>query len=172
MVVSRASGPDGAFSDGRSREAAISGTGRYVAFVSRARKLVPGDRDGVEGVFVRDLRTDRTTLVSTDSSGRAIADGDSSQPSISADGRYVAFLSDADLLPGDDDEKPDIYLKDLVTDHLTLVTEGSGGEPSDGRFGGPAISGDGDYIVFGSTSSNLDPLVTDHDLTYYCYAVH
>ena len=171
VVVSRASGPKGAFSDGRSREAAISWTGRYVAFVSRARNLVPGDRDGVEDVFVRDLRTDRTRLVSTDGSGRAIADGDSSQPSISADGRYVAFLSNADLAPDDGDDKPDVYLKDLVTGRLTLVTEGSGGEPSNGRFGGPAISADGDYIAFGSTSSNLDPDVPDHQLTYYRYAV-
>jgi Tol biopolymer transport system component len=171
VVVSRASGPKGALSDGRSREAAISGTGRYVAFVSRAHNLVTGDRDGVEDIFVRDLRTDRTTLVSTDDSGRAIADGDSSQPSVSADGRFIAFLSEADLLPNDGDDKLDVYLKDLSTGRLTLVTEGPGTEPSNGRFGGPAISADGFYIAFGSTSSNLDPEVPDHQLTYYRYAV-
>jgi Tol biopolymer transport system component len=169
-LVSRASGRNGALADGKCGEAAISQTGRYVTFVSEARNLVPGDHEEVTNIFVRDMQTDRTTLVSTNSTGKPIADGDSSQPSISADGQWIAFLSEADNLdPGDTDTSTDIYAKNISTGRLVLITEGLHGAPSNGRFGGPAISANGQFVTFGSTSSNLSREVTAHNLALYRY---
>src|SRR5439155_1747545 len=82
---------DGSQAQGASLSASVSDGGRFVAFSSNAANLVPGDTDKHRDVFVRDLAPGGTvTLVSASSSGAA-SDGDSGGPSISADGRFVAF---------------------------------------------------------------------------------
>ncbi len=87
--------------NGGSYEPAFSADGRYVAFTSRASNLVPGDTNGDYDVFVRDRQTDQTTRVSVDSAGNEASPG-SESPAISADGRYVAFESEAsNLVQGD-----------------------------------------------------------------------
>jgi hypothetical protein len=79
----------------------ISATGRYVAFESYASDLVPGDGNGLLDVFVRDLVA-RTTVRASVDTGGGDSNGNSFAPSISADGRYVAFQSGAtDLVSGD-----------------------------------------------------------------------
>ncbi|HEX2506993.1 MAG TPA: hypothetical protein VHK23_01640, partial [Miltoncostaeaceae bacterium] len=115
-LVSRATGPAGAAGDGRSTSASISADGRYVAFSSVAANLSAQDGDPTEDVFVRDLVAGTTTLVSR-AAGPAGAGGsaDSQFPSISDDGRYVAFPSEAaNLSPIDDDALGDIFRRDVL----------------------------------------------------------
>ena len=87
----------------------ISADGRFVAFTSYAPNLVPGDTNGDFDVFVHDRQTGRTTQVSVDMAG-----GDHSiSPSISADGRFVAFASGgSDIVKGDVNRKTDIFVQD------------------------------------------------------------
>lgn len=85
-----------------SEDPVVSANGRFVAFHSFAFNLVPNDFNGRRDVFVRDLQTGTTTLVSVKISGTGTGNGTSQKPTISADGRYVAFERDAgDLVPND-----------------------------------------------------------------------
>jgi Tol biopolymer transport system component len=98
-----------------------------------------------------------TTRVSVRSSG-AEADKASSSASMSADGRYVAFASDAkDLVLGDTNDLPDVFVHDMQTGSTIRVSIGSAGEQGDGDSGAPRISADGRYVVFQSTATNLVP---------------
>jgi Tol biopolymer transport system component len=167
-VVSRAPGRRGPISNQHCGEASVSDSGRFVAFVSKAANLAPGDGNRLADVFVRDMQRNVTTLVSRAGSDGAPGDGDSILPSISADGRYVAFQSLAgNLVPGDGDDDPDVYVKDLSTNRIVLVAPGLDGQPSNGKFGAPAITPDGRYVAFGSTSSNIGPEVRKHNMAFY-----
>jgi len=143
--------------DGVSFNASISGDGRYVAFWSPASDLVSGDGNGVDDVFVRDLRARTTTRASVDTAG-----GDPNEasffPSISADGRYVAFASRAnDLVPGDSGSSEDIFVRDLQAGTTTRVTvDAAGGDPDAGTRHA-WISADGRHVVFASPASDLVP---------------
>jgi TolB protein len=104
-LVSRANGASGAGADAASLSASISGDGRYVAFESLANNLSADDNDNVFDVFVRDLNNQTTTLASRGSGANGPGGDDSSSfPSISADGRSVAFQSAANNLSADDDD--------------------------------------------------------------------
>src|SRR5689334_14491654 len=83
-----------AAANGDSPSTAGSRHGRYVAFQSAASNLVPADTNGASDIFVRDLRTSRTTRVSVSSSGRQ-SNGDSVNPTMTAGGRYIVFESQA-----------------------------------------------------------------------------
>lgn len=135
----------------------ISANGRFVAFVSRASNLVSGDTNGIEDVFVRDRLTGVTTRVDVTSAGGQVT-GLVEDPSLSADGRYVVFRSDAsDLVTGDTNASWDIFLRDRTTGVTTRVSvASSGAEGVSGSFE-PAISGDGRYIAFRSNATNLVP---------------
>ncbi|MFO8008039.1 MAG: hypothetical protein R6V05_09915, partial [Candidatus Brocadiia bacterium] len=101
---------DGTQADAASQKAAISGTGRYVTFQSEATNLVAGDTNGVRDIFVHDLENDTTERVSL-TSGGGEGSGNSSEPSISDDGRYVSFHSTAgDLVSGDTNFLPDAFV--------------------------------------------------------------
>ena len=103
---------DGTQANDSSGSAALSPNGQYVAFVSNATNLVNGDTDGVADVFVHDRLTGETTRVSV-ASGGTQANSSSDYPSISADGRYVAFESYAsNLVSGDTNESNDIFVVD------------------------------------------------------------
>ena len=103
--------------NGGSDRPSVSADGRYVAFHSQASNLVPGDTNGTADVFVRDIVTGITTRVSVDSAGSQ-ADGDSWEPSISADGRYVAFYSGAsNLVSGDTYGLTDVFVHDRHLGH-------------------------------------------------------
>ncbi len=141
---------------------AISADGRYVAFVSEASDLVLGDTGFRSAdIFVRDRQTGQTTRVSVASSGKE-ADDESDSPAISADGRYIAFVSDADnLVPaplGFIDYTPQIFLHDRVTRITSMVSVASDGTHEDARSDTPAISADGRFVAFYSES---DTLVSD-----------
>src|SRR5262249_38706966 len=139
----------------------ISSDGRYVAFDSAASNLVSGDTNGATDVFVHDRLTGATTRVSTDSNA-AQGDGASSKPSISADGRYVVFLSAADnLVSGDTNGATDVFMHDLVTGVTTRVSTDSSGAQGNGSSSNASISSDGRYVAFASAASNLVPSDTN-----------
>jgi len=145
-----------------SMQGVISADGRFVAFVSSSGNLVPGDTNGGADIFLKDLHTGAVTGVSTSTSGdQANAGGTSGTPSISADGRYVAFTSGADnLVSGDTNNALDIFVKDSVTGVLTRVsTSSSGAQGNAGLYdygsNEATISADGHFVVFKSFSTNL-----------------
>jgi Tol biopolymer transport system component len=110
----------------------ISADGRYVAFVSYATNLVTWDTNGYPDIFVHDRRTGQTTLVSVASDGTQ-ANSDSADPSISADGRYVAFRSYArNLVVGDTNGVLDIFVHDLTTGQTRRVSVASDGTQGNG----------------------------------------
>ena len=135
----------------------ISADGRYVAFASRATNLVPSDTNGYADVFVRDRQIGLTSLVSVDSQG-VQGNGDSVFPSISSDGRYVAFSSSAtNLVVPDMNGTQDIFVRDRQTGQTSLVSLASSGAQGNGFSLHPCISGDGRYVAFDSIASNLVP---------------
>jgi len=147
----------GAQTNNRSQYPALSGDGRYVAFSSPADNLVRDDTNRSEDVFVHDLVTRQTTRVSESSTG-AQANKGSMLPHISADGRYVTFVSYADnLVPGDVNGVSDVFVHDLVTGETTRVSVSTAGVAANDDSSGPFISGNGRYVLFRSDASNLVP---------------
>ncbi|MBE7503856.1 MAG: PD40 domain-containing protein [Verrucomicrobiales bacterium] len=114
--------PDGVSpGNGNSKFTAISADGRYVAFASRADNLVPDDGNGAKDVFLRDLKTGQTLLLSRTGSGKAGA-GWSFTPFFSADGRHVFFLSHApNLVPGDFNQNADLFQVEIVSETGPLL---------------------------------------------------
>ncbi len=157
-LVSRASGPTGAAGDRDSEAPAISVDGRFVAFASEADNLGAENNDPAANIFVRDLQANTTTLVSR-ASGAAGPAGDlrSEAPSISADGRFVAFDSIAHNLSDEDWSGIDVFVRDLQANTTTLVSRASGaaGAAGDGGSIDPSISADGRFVAFDSTAHNL-----------------
>jgi Ca2+-binding RTX toxin-like protein len=137
----------------------ISGDGRFVAFSSEASNLVPGDTNGDPDIFVRDTLTNTTTRVSVNSAGNQ-QNGSSlfNAPSISADGRFVAFSSSAsDIVPGDTNSSQDIFVRDRLTNTTTRVSLDSAGNPGNSSSESPSISADGRFVAFTSFASNIVP---------------
>lgn len=146
---------DGAQSDDLSNSPSISADGRYAAFYSVAGDLIPGGRRGFGDIYVRDRQLGRTLQVNLSSAG-VPADAGSFYPSISGDGRYVAFNSAAaNLVPGGGGGVPQVYVRDLQMGTTTLVSAADDGLPGDGGSTNPVISGDGRYVAFYSTASNF-----------------
>jgi hypothetical protein len=137
--------------------AAISSDGRFVALSSEASNLVQGDTNNVTDIFVHDRQTGQTTRVSVDSGG-VQGNRSSDPPSISSDGRFVAFSSNAsNLVPGDTNNRHDAFVHNLQTDQTTLVSVDSGGVQGSDHSYFPSISSDGRFVAFESNASNLVP---------------
>jgi Tol biopolymer transport system component len=133
----------------------ISSDGRYVAFQSTSTNLVTPATNGKLQIFVRDRQTNTTTLVSIDSSGNQ-GNNHSSYPSISADGRYVAFYSGAtNLVPGASGFQ--VYVRDRQAGTTTLASSDNSGNQGNGDSFYPSISADGRYVAFQSDATNLVP---------------
>jgi len=142
--------------DGSSHPA-ISADGRYVAFQSSASNLVTGDINDKMDIFVHDRRTGKTKIISKGSAGK-LGNNDSSKPAISADGRYVAFQSLAsNLVPGDINDKMDIFVHDRLTGKTKIISKDSAGKLGNNDSSNPAISADGRYVAFQSSANNLTP---------------
>jgi len=147
--------------NGPSTSPAISADGRYVAFVSAASNLVLNDTNGVPDVFVHDRETGATERVSVDSAGTegnnfSGALGSFHNSYLSADGRYVAFVSAASNLVLDDTNGvPDIFVHDRETGATERVSVDSAGQQSNDVSFFPSISADGRLVAFGSFASNL-----------------
>jgi hypothetical protein len=153
-LVSRANNGDPA-DGGFSADTAISDNGRFVAFESAATNLPGSLGPTYAQVYVRDLKRDRTQLISRLGGGDPASGGDSTDPSISGNGRWVAFESDATNLPGTLSPDDQVYLKDRKTGALKLVGKTSGGTPANEDTEDPAISANGEIVGFESEASNL-----------------
>jgi Ca2+-binding RTX toxin-like protein len=139
----------------------ISGDGRFVAFESYASNFVGGDTNGDRDIYLKNVVTGEVKLVSTRTGGDAGTHADAWGASVSYDGRYVAFSSAAsNLVANDTNQSGDIFVKDLVTGELKLVSadsngvQGNYGASGDGS-GGAKISADGKHVIFASWSDNL-----------------
>ncbi len=133
----------------------ISGNGRFVAFISSASNLVAGDANGFDDIFVHDRQNGTTERVSVDSNG-AQGNSFSFNPSISADGRFVAFDSNAsNLVAGDTNNATDVFVHDRQSGITQRVSLDSGGAQGDSVSARPSISADGRYVAFDSTATNL-----------------
>jgi Tol biopolymer transport system component len=150
---------DGTEANNQGIAPAISGDGRFVAFWSMASNLVPGDTNicpwACEDVFVHDRQTGTTTRVSVAADGTQ-ADGNSESPTISGDGRFVAFESAAsNLLPGDTNSAFDVFVHDRQTGAITRASVAADGTQANNTSRSASISGDGRVVAFHSFASNL-----------------
>jgi Tol biopolymer transport system component len=150
---------NGAEANGGSTSPAISADGRFVAFYSDASNLVSGDTNGVADIFVHDRQNSQTTRVSVDSSGveaNAPPFHDNFVVSISGDGRFVAYYSDAsNLVSGDTNGVSDIFVYDRQTGQTRRASVASNGSQGDASSRFPNLSSDGRYVTFASSATNL-----------------
>lgn len=145
----------GSTGDSGSYMAAMTPDGRYVAFESDATNLVSGDSNLVRDIFLRDRQLGTTQRVSVSSSGGQ-ANGASFGPTISADGRYVAFSSDAtNLVTGDTNAVHDVFVRDTVSHTTVRVSVSSGGVQGNAASYSGFVSGDGTVVAFSSDATNL-----------------
>lgn len=162
-LVSQTSG--GEPGNSGSTDPVLSTNGRFVAFETDADNF-PGDSNELD-VFVRDIARNRTRLVSKTTGGDPAEGGPSSDPAISRNGRFVAFESEADNLPGAGATLDDqTYVHDRRTGRTRLVSKTSGGDPADGDSEDPGISGNGRFVGFESEASTNLPGAASYDLVY------
>ena len=147
----------------------ISADGRFVAFGSSGDNLVPEDTNGASDLFVRDRQSGETVRVSVSSEGLEGNDEIiffllDSRNIMSADGRYVAFMSLADnLVPQDTNTSPDVFVHDRETGETVRVSVDSGGAQANHESWSVSIDGSGRFVVFASLASNLMPGDTNED---------
>jgi Tol biopolymer transport system component len=146
---------DGSQANSYSNLGGISPDGRYVGFASLADNLVTGDTNGVSDAFVRDRVAGTTIRVSVDSSG-VEGDGDSWGASLSADGRWVLFVSVAgNLVPNDGNGLHDVFLRDTVNGVTIRVSGNPAGNDGNGDCYEASMNADATRIAFQSYSDNL-----------------
>jgi Tol biopolymer transport system component len=154
LVSVSSSGVEGNYA---SYDPSISSDGSQVGFWSEADNLVPGDTNGRADIFVHDHQTGMTERVSVNSLG-AQGNDQSGTSSISADGRHVAFLSNADnLVPGDTNGREDIFVHDRQLGVTERVSVNSLGTEGNRESQDPTISAYGRFVSFVSRSDNLVP---------------
>jgi Tol biopolymer transport system component len=153
LVSIRSNGTQG---NADSWDPAVSADGNYVAYVSAASSLWPDDTNGVVDVFVSNIAATSTERVSIPDGYGQQGNGSSAAPSVSSDGRYVAFSSNAaNLTTGDTNAVADIFLRDREagqTWRLSLSTSDVQGNHASGN---PSVSSDGTFIAFQSLATNL-----------------
>lgn len=146
----------------------ISADGRYVVFPSLASNLTASDLNGKRDIFVRDMKTDTTTLLSKNSSGQS-ANGDSYIASISCDGSYVAFSSVAtDIVSGDTNGSMDLFLVDRISggNVMNITLNGDQGASSQSD-----ISCNGERLILQSDSTNLVADDTNSKNDIFAYSI-
>src|SRR5262249_24481372 len=148
-------GMSGDPANGESGFAGFTHDTHEIVFQSRASNLVPDDTNDSTDIFVRDLQANTTTLVSVSATGGP-ANGENIEPGISASGRWVAFSSLATNLDAgpDTNQRYDVFLRDVVAGTTTRVTVGVDGESLGDSFD-PTVSADGRLVAFASASKNL-----------------
>jgi Tol biopolymer transport system component len=150
----------GVKSDADSYAASLSADGTTVAFESYATNLDPDDTDTDVDIYVKDLTTGDITLASTSDYG-VKGNAASYIPGISADGRAVAFYTDATNFDVRDSSGRDVYVKNLVSGDITLASTSDAGVKANDDNYDPSLSGDGSKVAFFSFATNLDPEDTD-----------
>jgi Tol biopolymer transport system component len=147
----------------------ISADGRFVAFASLASNLVPNDTNSTYDIFVHELATGITTRVNVAMNGSE-ANAYSADPSISGDGRYVVFDSDAtNLFGGDTNTFCDVYIHDRLQSRTRAVTSNVEQGPSNGDSYAPVVSEDGSTVAYMSEASNLVPGDTNNRIDVFVY---
>jgi Tol biopolymer transport system component len=145
---------DGSEASHRCSSPAITPDGRYVAFVSDALNLVPGDNDRLPDVFRHDLVTGETICVSVQPDGTPVGGGDSN---LSADGRFVAFSSlSSKLVAGDTNDKTDVFRRDCTTGETIRISLANDGGEAQRNSSQPRMSADGNLVAFFSEAGGLD----------------
>ncbi|MBI3843360.1 MAG: PD40 domain-containing protein [Planctomycetes bacterium] len=135
--------------------APVSADGRWVVFFSDSAEIVAGDTNGTFDTFVRDSQSGGTERISVDSLGGG-AIGGSTEGTISADGRYVAFRSAAtNLVAGDTNMAIDLFVRDRQSSVTTRVSVSTAADQANGATLSASISGDGRVVVFTGAASNL-----------------
>ena len=130
----------------------LSRSGKYVAFETGS-KLAGKDNNHAQDVYLRDRKTDKTELISQTSGGVDATDGDSIDPWVSNDGRFVAFSSAADdLVPNDGNTSIDIFVRDRMKDKTRRISLATDDQERSGVSQNPSMSGNGNLIAFGSTA--------------------
>lgn len=138
-----------------SEMASVSTTGTHVAFASDASNFAASDTNTFYDIYVRDRGADATSHVSISDSGGS-SNSNSFFPSISGDGRYVAFESAAtNLVAGDTNARYDIFVRDMQAGVTTRVSVDSSGGQANGNSTSAAITPDGRHVLFGSSATNL-----------------
>ena len=133
----------------------VSTDGQYVAFDTGATNLVTGTTNAYKDVFVKDRETGLVQRVSISSAG-GVGNNNSRMPSISGDGRYVAFMSMAtNLVAGDTNGSQDIFVYDRLTEVIVLASVSADGTQANGVSQNPKMCGNGSHVVFESYATNL-----------------
>jgi Tol biopolymer transport system component len=146
---------DGSEGNDESSVAAISADGRYVAFESYASNLAPGDTNASMDVFRHDRQTGETIRVSVATDGGE-SEGLCGYPSVSGDGRFISFFSEAtNLIESDTNNLPDVFVHDCDLGATIRVSVSSDGTEADGASFDAAISNDGRWVAFSSEAANL-----------------
>jgi WD40-like Beta Propeller Repeat len=156
------------FSDAYSNGSPISADGRFVVFSAFAANLVPSDLNSHTDVFIRDRQNHTTRRISVNSAEEEAQNGDSVDPAISADGRFVVFASTADnLVPNDLNTSVDVFIRDRKKGLTKRVSVNSSEQESHAGGSEASVSANGRYVLFGSTSDNLAPGAVDgHEDAY------
>jgi hypothetical protein len=148
-------GPNDRQANGPSLASSISPDGRFVSFHSNASNLVAGDTNRRSDVFVRDRKLKVTRRVSVGPNDRQ-PNGESDSSSISAGGRFVAFISLAsNLVAGDTNGARDVFVRDRRLKVTRRVSVGPNGRQADNESYGPVMAGDGRSVLFWSYAANL-----------------
>lgn len=146
----------------------LSADGRFIAYSSSSKDLVAGvsDVDNTWDIFLYDRTNGENLLITRMAGSPDQAAGFATEPTISADGRFVAFTGrNPVLLPGPFSSWSNVYLWDRVSDSLALVSHTPGGDYGNGHSNHPAISSDGRYVAFSSQATDLVPGQTDIEET-------
>ncbi len=146
---------NGSQGSGHSGSSAVSFYATFVAFASYADDLVTLDLNGAPDIFLHNRVTGEVIRISVDSNGKE-GNANSWQPSISANGKVIAFESDAsNLVTGDNNGERDIFVHDWSTALTTRVSLSSSGVEGNGASSQASVSPDGRYVAFSSAASNL-----------------
>ena len=148
---------DGSQGDSYAESPTISADGQLVVFSAYSSNLVDSDSNDQSDIFIHDRHSSQTHLISVASNGTQNYDRSgsiNSQPTLSADGRFVAYVSESENLSKGGDKK-DIFIQNLQTDEIQLVSVASDGRRANLNSDSPSISADGRFVAFTSYASNL-----------------
>jgi hypothetical protein len=145
----------------------VSADGRFVAFASPSADLVTGDTNGMMDVFLRDMNSGTTAMVSAAQTGAPADKGGSlanvaGSRLVSDDGRYVAFTSSATNLVATSNTKQQVYVKDMLSGVVTLASADATGAAGNDTSSAPSLAGNGHAVAFVSLAANFSPLSTSH----------